>query len=650
MGFLDSRLLCATAQNTNARRIGVSYIGIVPYWLVVLTVLVMALIGPTSMHAAMITVTGSPDETLANLNGNGTCDLREALESANTNAAVGECPAGESGLDTIVFDIGTGGSQTISPISGLPTIVEPVEIDGSTQPACSDAPCIVIAGSEAGDSNGLTITAGDSTVRGLVINGFHLNGIFIGEGGNNIVEGSFIGTDATGSKDYGNWYAGVVIENAPNNLIGGSSESERNIISGNEYGVEVRGVGSFGNTIAGNYIGTDANGEVAIDDGSTGGESLVGVFIINASNNTVGGTSNGDGNVISGNGRVGYPAPNGWEGWFGVGVQVTGDQNRLVGNYIGTTKTGNTALGNKRFGVVIEGRENVVGGPEFGAGNVISGNGSRTSFQGEEWDDGVGVLVLGLGDHVIQGNAIGADTSGNLALGNWAHGIEVYSAHDSVIGGLGEGDGNTIAFNGRAGVAIVTDGSESELGPSTGILVVGNSVLMNGELGIDLSHVVEVVEPFVDGVSHNDPLDADTGPNLFQNHPYLDDVALVAGQVRISGALNSLPNTSFALHFYANSEVDLSGYGEGETYLGETSVTTDSSGDVPFSAMIAASPPLGSFITATATDPDGNTSEFSLAIELTRLQATGVPDLDRNGSLLLVLLLATGGAVMLRKL
>ena len=116
-----------------------------------------------------------------------------------------------------------------------------------------------------------------------------------------------------------------------------------------------------------------------------------------------------------------------------------------------------------------------------------------------------------------------------------------------------------------------------------------------------------------DGVTPNDASqsDADIGPNLLQNFPVLTQ--LVGGAATtIEGTLNSAPDTTFTLDFYANSLADPSGYGEGETYLGAATVTTDASGDAVFSVNLPAPTYLGQFVTATATDPDGNTSEFSL--------------------------------------
>ena len=142
--------------------------------------------------------------------------------------------------------------------------------------------------------------------------------------------------------------------------------------------------------------------------------------------------------------------------------------------------------------------------------------------------------------------------------------------------------------------------------PAAGIRVLGgagntftrNSITNNGALGIDLG---------TDGVTANDAGDADTGPNNLQNSP-----VLISAGSAIKGRLNSIPNAIHTLEFYANTACDLSGSGEGQTYLGTSTATTDASGDVYFTANVSA--PAGQFIVATDTAPDGSTSEFSRCI------------------------------------
>jgi len=115
------------------------------------------------------------------------CSLREAIFAANAAA----------GTDTIRFGIGAG-QRTIQPGSALPTITDPVIIDGTTQPGYGGTPIIEIDGSNAGlGANGLRISAGGSTVMGLVINRFipafpatNGHGILLETGGGNTIQGN----------------------------------------------------------------------------------------------------------------------------------------------------------------------------------------------------------------------------------------------------------------------------------------------------------------------------------------------------------------------------------------------------------------------------------------------------------------------------
>ena len=151
---------------------------------------------------------------------------------------------------------------------------------------------------------------------------------------------------------------------------------------------------------------------------------------------------------------------------------------------------------------------------------------------------------------------------------------------------------NTIAFNSG-------DGIYAQVG--NGNRFVSNSIFSNTGLGIDLG---------ADGVAGNDSGDADTGANAIQNTPVLTSAANSGGVIVVSGSLNSTPNTSFTLEFFQTATCDPSGSGEAQAALETTVVNTDGSGNVNFGVDLNLIP-AGQFITATATDPSGNTSELS---------------------------------------
>src|SRR5262249_35661416 len=105
--------------------------------------------------------------------------------------------------------------------------------------------------------------------------------------------------------------------------------------------------------------------------------------------------------------------------------------------------------------------------------------------------------------------------------------------------------------------------------------------------------------------------DADTGANNLQNFPVITSVVSNGGVTTISGTLDSAPNTQFRIELFANKACHISGFGEGENYLGFTNATTDANGKASFTFGPTTPNVPGGFFTATATDPNGNTSEFS---------------------------------------
>ena len=265
--------------------------------------------------------------TVTTTNDNGPGSLRQAITQAN---------ASTPGPNTITFDIPGPGPFTINVRSPLPTITTPVTIDATTQPGYAGAPVVELNGSGAGASvDGLTIMAGNSTVKGLDIDQFTGSGIVLEGRGGDVIQGNYLGTNLAGDKAEGNLIYGVLVNDAPNNLIGGTSPQARNVISGNALGgVYIGFAGSSGNQVEGNFIGTDATGSAPVPNG------LNGVFVDNAPNNLIGGL--GTGNVISGNDGNGVTL-------FGRGSTL----NRVVGNVVGLNATKTAALVNGKTGIVV---------------------------------------------------------------------------------------------------------------------------------------------------------------------------------------------------------------------------------------------------------------------------------------------------------
>src|ERR1041385_1728673 len=453
-------------------------------------------LGPTPAGAATFSVSSTLDS--------GAGSLRQAIDDANATA----------GADTIVFNIPGEGPHTIAPLSLLPDIIDPVTIDGYTQPGASPntlaagenaALSIVLSGSN-GVAYGFFISGGNSVIRGLVINQFRGSAILL-LSGTNRVSGNFIGTDRDGLHPASNDGDGVVISGGDQNVIGGTDPADRNLISGN---------GVAGGALAGG-----------------------------------------------------------------------GAHNVVQGNFIGTDASGTSAVGNLFFGVEFsDSPGNIIGGASAGARNIISGNGQA------------GVCLFGTrGGNQVKGNYLGANVTGTSALGNGTWGLYVLDSPGNVIGGPIPGAANLLACNQLDGVAI-----DTASGDATGNAVLGNSIFANGGLGIALSP---------SGVTPNDAGDTDTGPNELQNFPDLLSATAVGGGGVIQGALNSVANKAFRVEFFSNDAPDPSGHGQGKTFLGAATITTDGGGEASFSIAFPAPFAIGQCLTATATDDANNTSEFS---------------------------------------
>ncbi|MFL6255865.1 MAG: Calx-beta domain-containing protein, partial [Pyrinomonadaceae bacterium] len=274
----------------------------------------------------------------------------------------------------------------------------------------------------------------------------------------------------------------------------------------------------------------------------------------------------------------------------GHGIRLAGaGGNTIAGNFIGTNAAGTTARANAGHGVFIDiSSNNNVGGTTAAERNVISGNAG----------DGVRVNGVNATGNRVRGNFIGTDVSGTVAVGNSGSGVAIAGANSNAIGGTAAGAGNLIAFNGGDGVSVSP-------GSGTGNRILSNSIHTNGttaqHLGIDLGP---------DGVTPNDAGDADNGPNDLQNFPTLNSAVSNGATTSVGGALNSTASTAFRVEFFSNATCDASGSGEGAQLLGSTDVTTDASGNATFNVTLPTVSP-GQVVTATATDPSGNTSEFS---------------------------------------
>lgn len=474
-------------------------------------------------------------------------------------------------------------------------------------------------------ANGIIITDGDSnTLNGNLISGNTQSGVVLtGTAVTNSLIGNQIGTTITGNVAMPNQGDGVFIQ-SPRNKIGGNLPSLRNVISGNaKSGITLSGIGASNNVVEGNFVGTNASGTAAVPNATDG------IRVINAARNRIGSTSDAAaGNVISGN--VGS----------GVAFSAPGSTGGLVlGNLIGTTADGLSALGNSGSGVLIfSSATNIqVGGTNATSRNVIAANGAS----------GITISSSATNNRVSR-NRIGVNTAG-AARGNTNAGISIQgpgntigginATFTNIIAGNPQGivlsgasaSNNTISFNtigtdtvsnaGR-GIQISGGASTNTIGPKntirrneTGIRVdtgsienriTENSIAENINLGIDLFPAV--------GATANDGGDADTGGNRLQNFPQISGNPLLVGSdLEISFSVNSSPVHAaypLTIEFFVSD-----GGSEGATFLGST-LYTEANFAVGVKTVNFAGAGTGLTVGVTkivgiATDLRGNTSEFS---------------------------------------
>jgi CSLREA domain-containing protein len=547
---------------------------------------------------AIIMVTTSADDNTPN---DGSVSLREAIQAINNGSAGGDMdiinqnPGTFGVADFIQFNISL--SETVQTINvgstglgPLPALVKPMTITGLSEVGASlntlanaDNAKILIElnGANAGpNADGLLIgvTGAGSTIEGLCINRFSLNGIEL-QGGGSTITGNFVGTNPQGNAAQPNQNDGIHIKSS-SNIIGGTTPGDRNIVSGNAVdGIHIVGsTGSpaNGNHVIGNFVGVNASGTGAVgfrpsgDAGRVEGNGLFGIEVSGGSNNKIGGATASQGNVIGLN-------------LDGIELDNGAQANVLQGNYVGVGADGLTAVGNLQHGIALRSDDNLA--PPLGPGQA--------------------------NEPAVSGNIIGLDPTTNFS-----------------------GRFNLIEFNDGTGIAVFGNPLPNNATPfqNSGNSILGNSIFDNGILnggtfiGIDLTN--GFVYPGNDGVTPNDSKGhgAANDPNNFQNFPVLTSAALSGGTITITGTIDQAasPNTTYRIEFFASQPL-AHAVPEGRALLGALNVTTNASGHASFKVTFATTAGV-STITATATnltpDPSAqagavnvfNTSEFSPGI------------------------------------
>jgi CSLREA domain-containing protein len=370
----------------------------------------------TPAAAVTFTVNSAADTSDANrgnglcADANGNCTLRAAIEELNSNT--------DPGPYTINFNIPGAGVPTIFTSQQL--ISKPVLIDGTTQAAGR----VEIIDRAA--SNGfLYIRGGNSTIRGLVISSSETLSILL-QSNNNIIEGCYFGTNSDGTAVAASRSNEGISVSGSNNRVGGTTPAARNIISGLvQYGIHISG--GTGNVVQGNRIGTNASGTAALGNG-------VGIRILGPGT-IIGGTEPGAGNLLSGNGsRENYA------------LSILSTFATVQGNLFGTNATGDALIGNTGDALFVSSRNGVttIGGTTPAARNIIAGSTGRGIYIDSAFNDNPAF---------VQGNYIGTNADGTGALPNLSHGIFV-SDDGIIVGGTAPGAGNLTSGNGEDGIHV----------------------------------------------------------------------------------------------------------------------------------------------------------------------------------------------------
>jgi hypothetical protein len=463
-------------------------------------------------------------------------------------------------------------------------------------------------------------------------NGITINAQNGGVANNNTIFGNNIGTNAGGTAVVANTADGILVNDAGNGtitgtIIGGSSGTTPggnctgacNLISGNTAnGIGLWHRGVTGTNVYGNYVGTNYAGSGGLGNGN------IGLEINETPNNTAGGTAPANRNILSGNGGAGV---------FLTGASSTG--NVVQGNYIGTNAAGTGGVGNVKMGIgvgaspgAVGANSNTIGGTTGttpgsgcnGACNLISGNGQN------------GIFITGgesSGQRIL-GNYIGLSTNGTVAIGNVSDGIGILSTPNTLIGDGSSAGRNIIASNGSNGIIVAGGASTGNringntigfvgfgntasgvaVSSATDTAIIGNSIYANGILGIDLDN-------------NGSPGGPHAGANHLQNYPDVYAAKTIGSTTRIGGQFNGTPSTGFQLDFYYSDGCNggpPKNYGQGQNYIGSTTIGTDVFGNTAFGFTTTSLVPGNKYITATATRMIGlvpdETSEFSKCIVL----------------------------------
>lgn len=490
----------------------------------------------------------------------------------------GNAPLGNT-FDGVAITDGADGNQLIGTYINLPPFVFANVIGGNG----GDGIRISDANNDTVQANILGIGINNMTPVGNALDGILIEGTSAGT--------QFGGVIPLGNVSAANGQNGVEIRDSASgtvvfNTFGGEAAFEpyTNLGNGGD-GVLVTSTGS-GNIIRTNVLSNNRANGLELAGNATGVQVTEDIIGMNTSGTTP--MPNG-GNGIAIDGTAHDNSIGGFQqsiipqnvisGNVGNGIAITGSayDNQVFNSFIGTNVMGSIAAANAGAGVYLGGGSygNTIGGAAAGYRDVISGNlGNGVELSG------------GTYGNVITGDLIGTDDSGTMPLPNGGNGIYIQNASQNLIGGSTAAAGNVIAANAGAGVLVAS---------GVGDAVLSNSIFLNQGSGI-------VLEP---------------GANNGQPAPHLILIKRRPRQGALGGRLIGLPDATYLIEFFANNPPAATNPPQGQTYLGSTTVTTNSGGLVHF-LFLPPNEPRFTMFTATATSAGSATSTFSNGISAGR--------------------------------
>ncbi len=529
----------------------------------------------------------NPGDGICQTSTAGECTLRAAIEEANNNENAGD-------VDVVEFNIPTTSSGyntsprihwQIRPASDLPTITESLRLLANTQPGFVDEPVILINGSNISTGKGLTIQANNSEVRSFVINNLRnmsnsqAVSIYLNNASNSVVAGNYVGLGVNGTSGTGN-RNGIISLNSSNSVIGGPNLIDINVVANNYYGIYIQ---SIDNIVENNYVNFNKDGSNIVNNNSTA-FGISGFFHNNlvVKNNLVHSRESD---------RIGLRSASNVEVVDNI---ISTNINQTVSYPARSNYIADSIEFNKIDDALIQ-------------NNIIAGykNGASNNFESYN-----GISLIESSNIEIYSNKIGTNQQETLDFGFERSGIIIDSSNNVAIGGNTNNQENTISNNNERGITLNNTISNKAIN-------ISKNIFSNNLKGISLNPSLGVTP------LPNDPGDGDTGANNLQNYPELFAASIrptTTNQLNLAYSIDSDINNS-AYPITVDIYIEDNNNRQGKIWIGKATYNQEQAKEAVLQTInLNQDISENTSIVTTATDNNGNTSEFSESI-LTSLES-----------------------------